>query len=205
MKRKFVLAKLTALAITATTAMGAFSPMVAHAAPISEPPSAKVAIDSSVATVAAHRAAETAPMILGANLTTTGGVNDVMLDTFGSDYNIRPNQYLYNYRVSQTGNDVIKVLTIQVSPMMADVDGPSVDTKSDIYLGNQANGGVTYEDLLGNDYVYRTLAYGCNDITAMKNTMTTMASTIEDDLKKQACMHLHSMAVRVRNRLQQTM
>ena len=178
MKRKVMTSKLLAMAITATTAMGAFSPMVAHAA--SPAPSEKVAIDSSVATVAAHRAAETTPMILGANLTTTGGVNDVMLDTFGSDYNIRPNQYLYNYRVDpdQEQDDVIKVLATQVSPMMADVSGVSTGTEADIYLGNQANGGVTYESILGNSYVYTTLAYNCNDIEAMKTTMNSVAAAM---------------------------
>jgi len=165
--------------MAAAVAVGTMSPMAASAATITDDPTTKKSITSTVPTVAAHRAAETAVLILGGNLITTDGVKDVMLDTFGSAYNINPNQYLYNYRVSgyskSYGADgLIYQLTETVSPTVADLYGGSLKTGAAIYLGNAANSdGATYDSSVN------SLAYECSTIEDMENTMVNLAAAID--------------------------
>ncbi len=178
MKRIFS-KKAVAAIMTATVAVGAMSPMAASASTITDDPTTTKSITSTVPTVAAHRAAETAVLILGGNLITTDGVKDVMLDTFGSDYNLNPNQYLYNYRVKGYSEDHgedgrIHKLTATVAPTMADLYGGSLDTNADIYLGNAANSdGDTYDDSVN------SLAYNCTTIEQMEDTMEKLAAAID--------------------------
>lgn len=178
--------KFTALAVALAVMAGAMAPVTAGATVYSPEPDdddfisiASSGSDDYISTVAAHRAAETAVLILGGNLITTDGVKDVMLDTFGSDYNLNPNQYLYNYRIEGYSDDYgvdgrIHLLTATVSPTMADLYGGSVETKAAIYLGNAANSsGLTYSSDLN------SLAYNCTDIEEMEDTMNKLAAQID--------------------------
>ena len=76
-------------------------------------PTSPMVVDKSVVTVAAHRAAQTAPEFLGANLVTSAKLVDStgktaaevfelaktkpMLGVFGSSANANPDPYIYNY------------------------------------------------------------------------------------------------------------
>lgn len=174
--------KALSLGLAVATAATLAAPVTANAAATPIVPTAPMTADENVITVAAHRAAETAPEFLGASLTTfQTNVNTLeeakespVFNVFGSEWNVSPDPYIWNYYYHLTGDvgipePIIKLVTQTVGPTMADSSGVSVSTNADIYLGNAPIGGYSYPA------GYNTVAYKCGDLGELMDTMYRLA------------------------------
>lgn len=182
-------AKFVAVGLSATMIAGMAAPMTANA----------MSADSSIKTVGAHKAAETAGNILGAEQATAlNSMSANHKEIFGSDANVSPSVYLYNY-INNEGLETerTKILSSTVGPHVADtiVSGDSLvsDTLSmrpDILLGTGANNASaypTYDDLLEaakeaweieEEYNPTQIAYTVNNMNDLLNTMYDLADAI---------------------------
>lgn len=141
-------------------------------------PTSPMVVDKSVVTVAAHRAAQTAPEFLGANLVTSASLVDSagktaaevlesaktkpMLGVFGSNANANPDPYIYNYFYNTYAAAGGKTLsadyvydTATGSPFQADTTivpeyGTSISLvrRPDILFGTGAADDKTYVELI---------------------------------------------------------
>ncbi len=141
-------------------------------------PTSPMVVDENIVTVAAHRAAQTAPEFLGANLVASANLVDKtgksaaeilesaktkpMLGIFGSSANANPDPYIYNYFYNTYAAANDRTLsadyvydTASGSPFQADTTnvpeyGTSISLvrRPDILFGTGASDDKTYVDLI---------------------------------------------------------
>jgi hypothetical protein len=141
-------------------------------------PTSPMVVDKNIVTVAAHRAAQTAPAFLGANLVASANLvnktdksaaeifesakTSAMLGIFGSSANANPDPYIYNYFYNTYADANGKTLsndyvydTATGSPFQADTTivpeyGTSISLvrRPDVLFGTGAANEKTYVDLI---------------------------------------------------------
>lgn len=159
--------KLATLFLAAAITAVSVGPVNAFAATYSPAPTEEKAVNSSIVTATAHRAASPLPDMLGANTPSGFGMingsapttlaeaeDSLALTVWGSDWNESPDPYWWNYYYNFKGGNSSKALLnpgTSGSPVMADktlVAGygnisVSLFTRPDVAIGVSSNNSVT--------------------------------------------------------------